>query len=97
MIAVGSMVTPAVSLSVTVATTSSTVIPSYPPPLTVWVRVWESWAALSSSFAVTVTFWAVPQLIVVKVRVSLSRVRAVPAPPMVTVTSPGGSVSRETV
>ena len=58
----------------------------------------SSSAASSSCPAVTVTVCAVFQLPVVKESVVLSRVRSVPVtPPMVTVTSPAGSVSRTTV
>ena len=95
---VGLTVTPAVSSSVTVTVTLSAVIPSYPPPLTVLARGMISLAPLASWPAVTVTVCSTFQSDVVKVRVVLSRVNAVPAKPeTATVTSPVGWVSSTTV
>ena len=63
-----------------------------------WVRVMVSLSSsISSSTAVTVTTCEVSHFWAVKVSVVLSKDRSVPAPPMVTVTSPTGCESRTTV
>ena len=63
-----------------------------------WVSVTASFAVSASSPAVTVTVWAVPQFVVVKVRLVGLGVTSVPAcPATVTVTFAVGWVLRTTV
>ena len=90
------------SLSVTVTATPAIVMPWYSLSVlaALWVSETASFAVSASSPAVTVTVWAVPQVVGVKVRVAEDgvRVTSVPAcPATVTVTVAVGWLSRTTV
>ena len=90
------------SLSVTVTATPAIVMPWYSLSVlaALWVSETDSSAVSASSPAVTVTVWAVPQFVGVKVRVAEDgvRVTSVPAcPATVTVTFAVGWLLRTTV
>ena len=90
----------AASLSVTVTATPAIVMLWYSLSVlaALWVSETASFAVSASSPAVTVTVWAVPQFVGVKVRLVGLRVTSVPAcPATVTVTVAVGWLLRTTV